>query len=95
MSQEPDFTVTQNTDNQQFEFRVEDHLAELTYRKRGKEIYLMHTWVPKPIGNRGIAAALTRYALKYAIDQGYQIVALCPYVKAYMQRHPDWREKVS
>jgi len=89
------FTIIHNKENLRFEVTKDDHLAELTYRQKDQEIYLMHTGVPKPIGNYGIAKALTEYALKYALENGLKVIAYCPYVRAYMKRHPDWRESLA
>ena len=86
-----DIKIIHNTQNMRFEVLKDDHLAELTYRLKDDEIYLMHTGVPKPIGNYGIARALTEHALKYALENGLKVIAYCPYVRAYMKRHPDWR----
>ncbi len=87
--------INHNLRNMRFEVLEDDHLAELVYRIKDNTIYLMHTGVPDALGNQGIAKALTEHALSYALQKGHQIVAYCPYVRAYMQRHPDWREKLS
>ncbi|MEQ8555000.1 MAG: GNAT family N-acetyltransferase [Cyclobacteriaceae bacterium] len=95
MMMSDDFNITHNTQNMRFEVLRDDHLAELTYRLKDNEIYLMHTGVPKPIGNFGIAKALTEFALKYALENGLKVIAYCPYVRAYMKRHPTWRETLA
>lgn len=87
--------IIHNKTNQQFEVSKDGHKAELVYRMKGEEIYLMHTTVPKEIGNQGIAKALTIHSLTYALDKRYKIIAYCPYVRAYMQKHPDWRNELS
>jgi predicted GNAT family acetyltransferase len=84
--------ITNKTDNHQFETLVDGHKGELVYRLREDKIYLMHTWVPDEIGNRGIAAALALHALKYAESNDLEIVIYCPFVKAFVQRHPNWKE---
>ncbi|MGB6035244.1 MAG: GNAT family N-acetyltransferase [Cryomorphaceae bacterium] len=83
--------ITHNTDNHQFETKVDGHKAELVYRLKENKIYLMHTWVPDEIGGRGIAAALALHALKYADSNDLEIVIYCPFVKAFVERHPDWK----
>ena len=50
----------------------------------------MHTYVPAEIGGQGIASLLTQTALEYAKSQGHLIAVLCPYVAAYVKRHPEW-----
>lgn len=87
--------VVNNQKNLQFEVHLDGHLAELVYRLRSNTIYLMHTGVPDAIGGQGIASVLAKYALDYSLDQGYEIVVYCPFVKAYMSRHPDWDKRPS
>lgn len=87
--------IIQNKDNQRFEVRQGDHLAELVYRIRDNTMYMMHTGVPEEMGNQGIAKALTEHALRYALSNGHQIVAYCPYVRAYMKHNLDWRKNLS
>jgi predicted GNAT family acetyltransferase len=84
--------ISHNTNNHQFESTVDGHKAELVYRLRESKIYLMHTWVPDEIGNRGIAAALALHALKYADSNDLEIVIYCPFVKAFVAQHPNWKE---
>ena len=85
-------SITNNTDNHQFETLVDGHKGELVYRLRGDKIYLMHTWVPEEIGGKGVAAALALHALKYADSEGLETVIYCPYVRLFVARHPDWKE---
>jgi predicted GNAT family acetyltransferase len=84
--------ITNNTVNNQFETLVEGHKGEMVYRLRDNKIYLMHTWVPKEIGGKGIAAALALHALKHADQNGLEPVIYCPYVRLFVARHPDWKE---
>jgi len=51
----------------------------------------MHTWVPQELEGRGIASALAEFALNYAKENELQTVVYCPFVKAYIQKHPEWQ----
>lgn len=82
--------VTNNTRQHQFEVLVEDQQAELVYRLRGNTFFLLHTYVPEEINGRGIASLLAKTALEFARDQGHKIGVLCPFVAAYVERHPEW-----
>lgn len=84
--------ITNNTVNEQFEVREGDHLAVLQYRVRGENMYFLHTGVPDEIGNQGIAAALAKYGLDYARRHALKIVVYCPYVAAYLRRHPEYKD---
>jgi predicted GNAT family acetyltransferase len=40
----------------------------------------------------GIASHLTTHALDYARERGLKIVPSCPFVAAYIARHPEYRD---
>lgn len=67
--------------------------AYITYRERdGGVLDLDHTYVPREHRGGGIASQLTARALEYARENGYRIVPSCPFVAAYLERHPEYRE---
>jgi hypothetical protein len=72
-----------------FQATVEGHTCVLEYRRAGSTAFMEHVGVPGPVEGRGIASALTRAAVEWARSEGLEIVALCPYVAAWMRRHPD------
>lgn len=74
-----------------FELTLEGHLAVLEYKLKGNKYFIIHTGVPRELGGKGVAQALAIYALKYGGENGYETVIYCPYVKAFVQRHPDGR----
>ncbi|XOV95294.1 MAG: hypothetical protein ACFHWX_11410 [Bacteroidota bacterium] len=49
-------------------------MASLVYRLKD----LMHTDVPKEISNQRIAKSRTEYELKYALENGLEVLAYCP-----------------
>jgi len=76
-------------DRGRFETRFEGHTCVLEYRREGSTAFMEHVGVPGPVEGRGIASALTRAAVEWARSEGLEIVALCPYVAAWMRRHPN------
>ena len=67
-------------------------LAYITYREIGGRILdFDHTFVPKPLRGGGIASQLTGHALEFARANGYRVVPSCPFVEAYIARHPEYR----
>ena len=61
----------------------------LTYAIKNGRIALIHTEVLPAFEGRGVAAALSRFALDDARRQGLLVIASCPYVKRYLETHPD------
>ncbi|SDM46801.1 hypothetical protein SAMN05421823_11412 [Catalinimonas alkaloidigena] len=84
--------VTHNPTEQRFEIRLDGERAELQYRIQGQQLYFLHTWVPEAIAGRGLASQLARAGLDYARQTGTSIVVLCPFVRAYLQRHPEYHD---
>lgn len=68
----------------------DDTEAELTYSIAGTERWIAdHTGVPSQHGGKGIAGQLVRALIAAARKAGVKIVPLCPYVKAWAQKHPE------
>lgn len=73
-----------------FEIEVDGHLGELEFEVEDGIASMNHVRVPAEIGGRGIAGQLTRHALEWAEEQGYSVRAECPYVAAWIRRHPEF-----
>jgi len=56
--------------------------------KRGR-IALIHTEVLPAHEGRGVASALIRFALDDARRRELRVIAVCPYVRDYLTRHPE------
>lgn len=66
--------------------------AYLSYREiEGRILDLDHTFVPPARRGSGIASRLTERALEHARRHGYRVVPSCPFVAAYIERHPEYR----
>lgn len=52
-------------------------------------VVFFHTEVRADHEGQGLAGRLASFALDATVASGRSIVALCPYVKAYLQRHPE------
>jgi len=84
--------VKNNPQASRFEVHLGDNkLAQIAYMMEGDVMIFVHTEVPKEFGGRGIADKMAYTALEYAKAQHYQVMALCPFVKAYIERHPEYK----
>lgn len=81
--------VTDNQAASRFELRADDSLAELSYRRIGNRLVLIHTEVPVELEGRGIGGALVAAAVDRAAREGMTLVPLCPFARGWLQRHPD------
>lgn len=81
-----------NRAEQEFTLAVDGRIAVAAYQREGDLIVFTHTVVPPEIEGRGVGSTLIRGALDSARDQGLRVVAQCPFVKAYIDRHPAYRD---
>jgi predicted GNAT family acetyltransferase len=86
--------IVNNVEANQFEWRTGTERAILTYRVQGNVIAYRHTVVPPALRNRRIAAALAAHAVAHARENGLMVVPLCPYVLAYLAKHPEYGDLV-
>lgn len=59
------------------------------FRERGGERIFHHTEVDEQYGGRGLGTALVRGAVEATRAEGTTIVAVCPLVKSFLQKHSD------
>lgn len=85
--------IRRNEKNHAFETLIDGKKSHLDYeiQEEGgvKKILFTHTFVAPEHRGKGVAAALTEAGLKYARENGYEIVPLCSYVAAYLDRRPQ------
>ena len=89
-----EYNIIHNEEKSRFETEVEGLLSLVDYRKRDNVFLVTHTEVPPQLEGRGIAGALTKTLLDYIRDNGYKVHPICPYTKAYIQRHPEYEDIV-
>jgi predicted GNAT family acetyltransferase len=84
--------VTKNADAKRFEITDDDAIAMLTYHEGRRHITLIHTEVPPALGGRGYGGELAKFALEYARTMGLRVIVHCPFVRAYLERHPEYAD---
>ncbi len=88
--------VVLNEARHRFELPTDAGTAILEYAELpGGVLDLTHTLVPRPDRGKGAGRALVRAALEHARDRGKRIVPTCPYVGAWIERHPEFRDLVA
>ena len=84
--------IIQNVDAQRFELKLDDKLAMVEYNQNERSIIFSHTEVPVEYEGQGIGAKLAKYALEYAREKNLKVIPTCPFIKAYILRHPEYKE---
>ncbi len=82
-------TVRDNPDLHRFELDVDGQMALAYYQMAPGVITFTHTEVPPALEGHGIGSQLVRGALEAARARGLKVVARCPFVSAYMAKHPE------
>ena len=72
-----------------FEMAVEGRIAFVSYRRAGGTILLDHAEVPRELEGRGIGSLLVKATLDAIRPEGLQVVPRCPFIAAYIRRHPE------
>ena len=84
--------VRDNRAEQEFELDVAGARAVAAYQLEGERIVFTHTLVPAAIEGRGVGGRLVRGALDQVRDCGLKVVPQCPFVAAWIDRHPEYRD---
>jgi uncharacterized protein len=87
-------TIINNEQNGHFQTIVDNELCFLEYRFTSGLMILMHTEVPDRLSGRGIGSALAAYAFGYARRHHLGVKVYCPFVLAWLARHPEQKDLV-
>ena len=75
---------------------VEGNEAELSYSRASPRLIIVdHTGVPDALRGKGVGQAMALHAIAEARRGGWKIMPLCPFFRAQVERHPEWRDVIS
>jgi hypothetical protein len=87
--------VSDNPENSRYEIRIDGVLAGISeYVDRGEVRVFRHTEVLEGFAGQGLAATLVTEALEDVRAAGGLIRPLCPYVAAFLRKHPEFQDLV-
>lgn len=85
------FLVEENPARRRFEILVDNALAGSTaYLPRGEVLVFTHTEVDERYQGMGVGEALIQGTLDQLRARGGRMVPACPFVAAFIERHPDY-----
>lgn len=89
--------VRHQPDRHRFVHAFEDgEEGYLEYRERDDStLEYHHTFVPEEHRHQGIAGAVVERALAYARENGFEVVPTCPFVRSYIDDHPEAADVVA
>lgn len=87
--------VADNAAALQYEIAVDGEPAgSIRYTRDGDTITMVHTEVEPKFEGQGVGAELVKRALDDVRAKGEHVVPLCPFVAAFLRRHPDYADLV-
>ena len=87
---EGDVEVRDVPERSRFEVVVDGRVAGFAaYRWEGDAQAFTHTEVDAAYEGQGVGSRLVREVLERAAGRGTPVLAHCPFVRAYLERHPD------
>ena len=87
--------VTDAPDRHRYEATVDGTLAGFAqYREVDGARVFTHTEVFDAYEGKGVGGALARGALDDVRNRGGRLVAVCPFIAAYVERHPAYADLV-
>ena len=70
-------------------------LGVAAYERRGETLVFTHTEIDPDAGRSGLGGTLVRAALDDVRARGGTVVPRCPFVRGWIDRHPDYADLVA
>ena len=87
--------VQDNPGESRYELLVDGHVVgEILYRPTSDHVVLLHTEVLPSFEGKGLGARLVAGTLDDIRSRGLHVVPFCPFVRAYIRRHPEYADLV-
>ena len=88
-------TVRDAPEAQRYEIRDGERvLGFAAYKRRGDTVVFTHTEVDADAGESGLGSTLVRAALDDVRSRGGSVVPRCPFVRGWIERHPEYADLV-
>ena len=82
-------SVADHRASSRLELTIDDQTAFLAYERTPHSFVIVHTEVPPALRGRHLGDVLVKAALDRAHADHLRLVAVCPFARAYLRRHPD------
>jgi predicted GNAT family acetyltransferase len=91
-----ELTVVNNPGQSRYEGRVDGTVAGFVrYVRHPNHLDLVHTEIAPEFEGRGLGGRLVKGALEDVRAHGGRVVASCPFVAAYLDKHPEYGDLVA
>jgi len=86
--------IIDNKPHHRYEMHVDSETAYIAYSRAPGTITFIHTIVPAALSGRGIGSKMAKFVLDEARENGEKVIPQCPFVAAYIKKHPEYSELV-
>jgi predicted GNAT family acetyltransferase len=86
--------IVMNDKTHRFEITVGGETAFAEYVLHNGAMVLPHTVVPDAFAGKGVGSMLAQAALGYAREHGLKVKPSCPFMAAYIGKHPEYADLV-
>jgi uncharacterized protein len=84
--------ITDNAAKSRYEIRLDGDLAGFAEYERAEDaVVFTHTEVDPAFEGKGLGGSLARGALDDVRERGLSVVPLCPFIKKWIDKHPDYQ----
>ena len=87
--------VIDNKEMNRFETEIDDHQAIIEYSVMPNILSLNHIEVDKELAGKGVASEMTETVLLQIEQRGLKVIPICPFIKKYIQKHPEWNSIIA
>jgi predicted GNAT family acetyltransferase len=87
--------VTDNSEENRYEITADGELAGYSaYQPLAGGLAFTHTEIDERMEGKGLGSKLISEALDDARGRGLSVLPFCPFVRGYIERHPDYADLV-
>lgn len=88
-------TVTESPERHRYEISVDGELAGFTMFTLDGDVAIMpHTKIDPEYKGQGLATTLIGSALDDLRERGVTVVPRCPFVREFIEKHPEYQDIV-
>ncbi|GAA4228630.1 GNAT family N-acetyltransferase [Actinomadura meridiana] len=88
--------ITDNSARNRYEISLDGDVAGFVEYERGDSaLVLAHTEVGSDYEGKGVGSSLARGVLDDVRAKGLSVVPLCPFIRKWIEKHPDYQDMVA
>lgn len=87
--------VVDNKEENRFEAEIEGQMAVIEYSVQPGILSLNHVEIPEALSGKGVASEMIEKVLLQIEQRGLKVIPVCPFIKKYIQKHPEWESIIA